>query len=77
MVHETLIPVGTRVRIRHIHDFLTLHSAEATVLGPGDVPGLVRIRLDQPAHCQLEADDPHDVQELAEAVENLEILRPM
>jgi hypothetical protein len=74
MLQDTHIPVGTRVRLRPVHDFLTLRSAEATVLGPGESPGLVRIRLDQPARCQFEDDDVHDVQEMSEAVENLDLL---
>ncbi len=74
MLQDTRIPVGTRVRLRPVHDFLTLRSAEATVLGPGESPGLVRIRLDLPARCQFGDDDIHDVQEMSEAVENLDIL---
>ena len=73
MIHDTLLPVGTRVRLRPVHDFLTLRCADATVLGPGDAPGLVRIRLDQPAQCRFEDDDSHDVQELSEAIEHLDI----
>lgn len=74
MLQDTRIPAGTRVRLRPVHDFLTLRSAEATVLGPGDGDGLVRIRLDQPARCQFEGDDVHDVQEMSEAIDNLDIL---
>lgn len=74
MLQDTHIPAGTRVRLRPVHDFLTLRSADATVLGPGESAGLVRIRLDQPARCQFEDDDIQDVQEMSEAVENLEIL---
>ena len=74
MVQDTHIPVGTRVRLRPVHDFLTLRSADATVLGPGESPGLVRIRLDQPARCQFEDDDVHDVLEMSEAVEHLDLL---
>jgi hypothetical protein len=74
MVHDSPVPIGTRVRLRSVHDFLTLRCADATVLGPGDAPGLLRIRLDQPALCQFEDDDIHDVQELSEAVEHLDIV---
>lgn len=73
MVQETQLPPGTRVRLRPVHDFLTLRSADATVLGPGDAPGLMRIRLDEPARCHFE-DDDDEVQELSEACENLDVL---
>jgi hypothetical protein len=69
-----LLPIGTRVRLRRAHDFLTLRSAEATVIGPGESAGLVQIRLDQPARCMLEEDEPHEVVEMAESVENLDVL---
>lgn len=74
MVQGTRLAVGTRVRLRPVHDFLTLESGDATALGPGDAPGLVRIRLDRPARRQFEDDEVHDVQELSEAVEHLDLL---
>ncbi len=74
MIHDTPIPIGTRVRLRRTWDFLTLRADTATVLGPGDTPGLVRIRLDRPATCHFEEDDRHEVVELAEAAENLELI---
>jgi hypothetical protein len=74
MLQDTHIPVGTRVRLRPVHDFLTLRSAEATVLGPGESPGLLRIRLDLPARCHFEDDDIHEVQEMSEALDNLDIV---
>jgi len=74
MIRETLIPIGTRVRLRRVHDFLTVESPDATVIGPGESPGLVQIRLDRPARCRFEDDEEHDVQEMAEAVENLDVI---
>jgi hypothetical protein len=74
MIQKTPLVAGTRVRLRPVHDFLTLRTADATVLGPGDVPGLVRIRLDQPARCHFDDDDVHEVQEMSEAVENLDVV---
>jgi hypothetical protein len=74
VIRETLIPIGTRVRLRRVHDFLTMESADATVIGPGESPGLVQIRLDRPARCRFEDDEQYDVQEMAEAVENLDVI---
>lgn len=74
MIYQATIPTGTRVRLRHAHDFLTLRAPEATVLGPGDGAGLVRIRLDEPAACRFEDDDPHELSEMSEATDNLEVI---
>ena len=76
MIHETSLPIGARVRLRHVWDFLTLGTNAATVLGPGDARGLVRIRLDRPALCRFEDDDQHEVTELAEAADNLDMIEP-
>ncbi len=74
MADTLLLPIGARVRLHIVQDFLTLRSPMATVLGTCDTPGLIRIRLDVPALCHFEPDEEHEVTEIAEAIENLELL---
>jgi len=74
MIHDMPIPIGTRVRLRRVHDFLTLGANKATVLGPGDTRGLVLIRLDRPALCHFEEEDQHEVIEVAEVADNLDVI---
>jgi len=74
MIEQTPFPIGARVRLRHVWDFLTLRADAATVVGPGDAPGLVVIRLDRPAVCRFEEEDEHLVSEIAEAADNLEVI---
>jgi hypothetical protein len=74
MIRDLPLAIGTRVRQRPIHDFLVPADPTGTVLGPGDAPGLVRVRLDQPARCAFEDDEPHDILEYSADPATLDLL---
>lgn len=74
MMSDLPFAVGTRVRQQPVHDFFLPADPTGTVLGPGDAPGLVRVRLDAPARCTFEDDEPHEVLEYSADPATLDLL---
>lgn len=75
MIQPSPLAVGTRVRQRPRVDFLVPADPTGTVLGPGDAPGTVRVRLDAPVRCSFD-DVPHDILEYSADPSTLEVLAP-
>jgi hypothetical protein len=76
MIRHSPLAVGTRVRQRLSFDFLVPADPTGTVLGPGDAPGTVRVRLDAPASCSFDGDEPHELLEYSADPSTLEVLVP-
>ena len=76
MLAQLPLAPGTHVRVLPRVDFLDPPDPTGTVLGPGDAPGLVRVRLDAPARCTFEDDEPHELLEYSTDPATLEVLTP-
>lgn len=66
------IKVGSRVRLLYPSPQLELRSDTGTVIRPDKWDGYYIVRLDAPATLRHGADLPEEVEEVAEAADNLE-----
>lgn len=74
---EQLLPPGTRVRLRSASHVITLQSDTGAVVGPDEKwDGYYIVRLDLPARYDNGVHPPTLLDEMREAVDNLEVLAP-
>ena len=66
--------VGSRVRLLYPSPQLELRTDTGTVIRPDEWDGYYIIRLDAPATLRHGDDPPEEVEEVAEAADNLEAI---
>ena len=73
-IDEAHITVGSRVRLLYPSPQLELRSDTGTVVRPEEWDGYYIVRLDAPAILRHGDDPPEEVEEVAEAADNLETI---
>jgi hypothetical protein len=73
-IDDSHIGVGSRVRLLFPSPQLELRSFTGTVIRPDTWDGYYIVRLDAPATLRHGDDPPEEVDEVAEAADNLEAL---
>ena len=68
------VEIGSRVRLRCPSPQLELRADTGTIVRPDEWDGYYIVRLDAPATLRHGDDPPEEVEEVAEAADNLETI---